>query len=202
MPLTVMHRHQVLMPSAPFEGVIPGGNAQGDVIVHRRDGLGLASVLARKGQTRALAQRVREHCGIELPQGPRRAAAGDLAFVGTAPASWLAVHESAGNALVSALRAAFSDLACISDQSDAYGVLRLSGRRVREALAKLVPIDVHERAFAIGGVAATVAGHIAVTLWRLDDNTEGWPVFEIAVPRSFTESFRRAVSASVAHPGL
>jgi sarcosine oxidase subunit gamma len=92
--------------------------------------------------------------------------------------------------------------AAIADQSDGQAVLRVSGQKVREALCKLVPIDLHPRAFGVGDVAVTVAAHIGVTLWRLPDELNGHAAFEIAVYRSLAGSFWAALSASAAEFGL
>jgi sarcosine oxidase subunit gamma len=164
-----------------------------DLIVDERNGLGITTLLARKDKSVALAQRVRERFQLDLPNGPLRAAAGDIAFLGTGPDAWLVTNERGGNDFVVSLREATADLASVSDQSDGYAVLRLSGPKVRDALCKLVPVDVHRRVFEVGDVAATVAAHIGVTLWRLEDEADGSAVFEISLFRSFTASFLRAL---------
>lgn len=189
--------HSMLVPRAAFAHLpIVAGDGAG-VVMSDRDGLGLATVLVRRGQHDALAQRIREKFGLELPRGLRRSASGDVAFIGTAPGAWLATSERVGNAFVTTLSDATDGVASISDQSDGYAVLRLWGPRVRDALCKLVPIDLHPNAFEVGAVAATVAGHIGATIWRLEDQP-GSSVFEIAVYRSLAESFSSALSASAA----
>ena len=194
--------HPMLVPRAPFADLPVVPAARRGVTVSDRDGLGLATVLARKGQSDALIQRVHERFRIELPRGPRRATARDIALAGTGPGAWLASCEQGGNAFAVSLREAIGDLASVSDQSDGYAVLRLSGPRVRDTLCKLVPVDVHPRAFKVGDVAVTVAAHIGATLWRLEDDTPDSSVFEIAIFRSFATSFWRALSESAAEFGF
>jgi heterotetrameric sarcosine oxidase gamma subunit len=145
-----------LTPQAPFAGLPVVSAAGRGVIARDRDGLGLATVLARKGRAELLAQRVRERFGIELPNGPRRMSEGTVSFAGTGRGAWLAVCENGGNGFATSLRETIGDLAAISDQSDGYAVLRLAGPRVRDTLAKLVPVDIHPRAFRPGDVAGTV----------------------------------------------
>lgn len=122
--------------------------------------------------------------------------------MGLGPESWLASCEFAGNEFAVSLQESIGAPASISDQSDGYAVLRLSGSKVREMLAKLIPIDVHPRAFRPGDVASTVASHMGVTLWRLHDAADGSPVFEMAVFRSFAAAFWHALSESAAEFGL
>jgi sarcosine oxidase subunit gamma len=164
-----------------------------DVVVVEREGIGLATVIARKGRREALSITLRG-MGIEIPEGPRRASDGDLALIGIGPGTWLATHERGPDALKTAI-APLDAAAAIADQSGAYAVLRLTGTRVRDTLAKLIFIDLHPRAFPIGAAASTVAAHIAVILWRLEDGPEG-AVFEIALYRSFAASFWHALSQS------
>jgi heterotetrameric sarcosine oxidase gamma subunit len=164
------------------------------MIITTRDGLGMTKVLARRGQTAALARLFQTHFGISLPNAPQRVAAGDVAVLGLGPDIWLATREQGGNDFAVALRPLLAGAASISDQSDAYVGLRLTGSGVRETLAKLIPIDLHPRVFAVGQVAETIAAHIGVLLWRLEDAVDGSPVFDLAVPRSSSVSFCHALS--------
>ena len=168
------------------------------VTIHEVDGLGIATVLARKGQAGALAARIRERFGFDLPAGPRLVGADDVTFLGTGPGMWLATRENGGNAFASSLREAIGDLASVVDQSDGLAVVRLSGARVRDALRQLVAVDVDARAFDVGDVAVTPVGHIGATLWRLDDPPAD--SFGLAVHRSFAASFREHLAEAVGSP--
>jgi len=190
----------LLAPRSAFAGLAVAVGSGAGVIATDRDGLGLATVLARKGRVPALAERVRARFGIDLPQGPQSAEGGAHAFAGTGPGAWLTTSED-GDGLAAMLREALGDLAAVSDQSGGLAVLRLSGARVRDALAKGVAIDLHPREFTPGDVAVTSAAHIGLTLWRLADNADG-AVFEIAVARSLAGSFWHWLSGSAAEFGL
>ena len=189
-----------LRAHSPF-ATVPLSSAPGrGVVATDRDGLAITRIIARKGQVATLTSRVRERFGVELPQGPRRVETNGLAFVGVGVDTWLAVAE-AGFASAS-LREAFGELAATSDQSGGYAVLRLTGPRVRDALAKFVPLDLHARVFDPGAAASTVASHIPVTLWRLAGGSDDLPSFEIAVPRSYADSFWHVVMESGAEFGI
>jgi len=188
-----------LYATSPF-GVTPPALAPPhcDLIVSDRHGLGLANVLAPRAQVPALARRIREHLGLWLPSGPYRAAAGEIAFAAVGPGAFLVTHEGGGKILASALQPAIQGLAAMMDQTGAYGVLRLSGSTVRDLLCRLVPLDLHPRAFQIGDVATTACGHVSATFWRLEDSSAGVPVFEVAVYRSLAGYFWRLLSRSAA----
>jgi methylglutamate dehydrogenase subunit D len=167
------------------------------VIAQVRQGLGIAKILARKNQAAALAQGVQAHFNCALPTSPRRTCGNDIAVMGIGPGSWLAMRENGGNDFAGSLKPILGSFAAISAQSDAYGVYRLMGPNLRAALSKLLPIDIHDRAFKVGDVAETIAGHVGILVWRLED-IAGSPVFDIAVARSFSVSLRHALNQSAA----
>lgn len=99
--------------------------------------------------------------------------------------------------LVRTLGARLADLAAVADQSDARGVLRVSGPNMRDTLAKGCLIDLHPRAFRPGDVALTSIAYIAVQLWAVDEAT-----FDLAVPRSMAMSFWSWLRAPAASYGV
>ncbi|MHB1869885.1 MAG: sarcosine oxidase subunit gamma [Steroidobacteraceae bacterium] len=178
-------------PAAPYQ-----------VLAQERVGLEVARLTVRREQTIELCRRVHGRFGIELPQQPRRVSAGALAAAGVAPGAWLLIAEAAGSEFIPSLRAAAERCATVVELSDAYAIVRLSGTRVRESLAKLLPLDLHERRFAVGHLAQTVAAHMSVMVWRLEDTPEGLPVFETWAGLSFAASWHRALRQSAAEFGL
>jgi methylglutamate dehydrogenase subunit D len=172
------------------------------VKVSVRNDLGCATVMVRRGTEQQLKQRVKTAYGIDLASGPRRAASGNVAFLGIGPATWLATQDDGGNGFSVSLKQAVGDAASVADQSDGYIIHRVSGPRVRRTLAKGFPIDLDARAFAPDAVAVTAVSHLGAIIWRLDDLQDGSAVFEIAVFRSLVESFRRWLDDSAAEFGL
>jgi methylglutamate dehydrogenase subunit D len=185
--------------AAPGLATVPGW-APG-VTAAVLDGYGLATVLARRGASQALAQRVRERFGMDLPREPKLSAASGVAFAGTGPGAWLAMAERGGNEFAARLMSDLHGVASVSDQSDGYVLIRLTGARVRDALSKLVLIDLHPRAFKAGDVASTVASHIGVTLWRPADGPDA-ALFEVVMFRSLARSFWHALADAAAEYGF
>ena len=131
---------------------------------------------------------------------PARAApaAAAFAFSGIGPGQWLASAEGAEAAgFANRLRGRIGLFAAVTDQSDARLVLRLRGPRVREVLAKGVPVDLHPKAFKPGDVANTVVAHIGVQIDMLD----AAPVYQLTAPRSTAGSFWSWLTASAAEFG-
>ncbi len=161
--------------------------------------LGLALVAARKGRRAALMDAARAAFGVELPDVPRRVAGRDVAFIWSGPEQWLAHMQPAPAAgMESVLAGSLVGLASIVDQSHGRTVLRVTGPRVRDALAKGFPIDLRPSAFKMGDTAVTSVAHIGAQLWQTDDA----PTYEIAVARGFALSFWHWLEASAAEYGL
>ncbi len=171
------------------------------VTVSIRDDLGCATIMVRRGADEQLKQRIKTAYGIDLVAGPRRTASGNVAFLGIGPATWLATQDDGGNEFSVSLKQAVGDAASVTDQTDGYVIHRVSGPRVRQALAKGFPIDLHDRAFAPGAVAVTAVSHLGAIIWRLDDMEGDTPVLEIAVFRSLVDSFRHWLDGSLAEFG-
>jgi sarcosine oxidase subunit gamma len=156
------------------------------VTISEHSGLALASVMARKGKPAELAARIKERFAIDLPMAPRRAAAGPVQFIWAGPGRWLAAAPDLSPiTFESDLRGALAGLASVTGQSDGRSIIRVSGPRAREALAKGVPLDLDPRAFAPDDTAMTVVAHINVHLWQCD----AAPTYDFAVFRSFAGSF-------------
>lgn len=189
-------------PRGAWAGVLQEGHiglagATG-VRVTARDGLGIASLIAPAGGEAGPAAAVKSRFGLELPSMPAIVSSKTHAAVWSGPGQWLLLaDDSAGFA--EALQA-LSRLAAVADQSSGRAALRLSGSRIREALAKGCMLDLHPAAFPVGMAALTSIAHIGVHLWRAQDGPEG-AVFEIMVARSFAGSFWSWLSTSAAEFG-
>lgn len=175
---------QALVAQSAFAGWAPRNTTA--VAFGVRDDLTIASLAAAKGQTEALSAAIRTAYGIELPTTPERVASKDIAFIWSGPDQWIAIADRHNNRdLESELKPLLTGLAAVVDHSDGRAVVRVSGPRARDVLAKGIPIDLHSRVFKSNSVAITHAGHIGVTLWQIDDN----PTYELALARSFADSF-------------
>ena len=180
---------------------IPGhygrAGATGLVVEERAD-LACASVIMKRGKRATLVSAVDTAFGVALPAGPRRATAGLVTFAGTGRDQWMASAEGAeAVGFATKLRARIGPFAAVTDQSDARLVLRLSGPRVREVLAKGVPVDLHPKAFKPGDVATTLVAYIGVQIDMLDDA----PSYQLTAPRSMAGSFWSWLTASAAEFG-
>ena len=176
------------------------GKADGDagVTIAERTGLGLATIAVRKGQEGGLKASVRETYGVELPLASSVAKGNDMGFIGTGPGQWLVVSGVLGHeTLAEELATTLKGLASISDQSSGRAVIRISGPRARDVLAKGLGIDLDPRVFVGGSAATSIISHMGVLVWR-EDETES---YHVALFRSGADSFWRWLTASAAQFG-
>jgi len=192
---------RTLHPLSALSGIaVPGRYGEGEpsLVITELTGLGLATVACRKGQAAALSAAVRKAYGLDLPASSRVAQGAAVRFIGYGPGQWLAVSEALANeALASELAAKLQGLASVSDQSGGRTVLRVSGNRARDVLAKGLPLDLDPRAFPLGSAATSAISHIGVQLWQADDTRS----YDLAIFRSLSESFWRWLTASAAEFG-
>jgi sarcosine oxidase subunit gamma len=166
----------------------------GVLVRERRIGL-LASVIARRGAAPAAAAAIER-----LPDGEA------LSVLGVGPGHWWIESASSARS-ADDLQSMFEGSASVFDLTDSRVVLELGGPRIRDALAKMLPTDLHPSVFRTGDVAVTIASHIGVTLWRTADartadaRTADAPQYRLAVARSYAASFWRGFVASAAEYG-
>lgn len=191
---------ETLIPRGAFEqhlrALATNGDAN-DLRIEERLDLAIAAVMSR-GDDRALAKKVHGEFGLPLPSTPRRVSNGVKALVGVGPGIWLAVFQGAGPLMASELAASLAGLASVADQTGAYAVLRISGVFARQILSRGAFIDFDPSVFGPGSAAVTTVSHIGVTIWQIDET----PTFEIALFRSFAESFWHWMTATTAALGV
>jgi len=126
--------------------------------------------------------------GLPLPVQPLQSVSGDrITVLWLGPDEWLLVVEDADGAvaeqLLIALRTGLTGPGvAVTDVSDSYAVIGVSGTNVRDLLAKGCPLDLHPSRFNAGQVAQTLVGRADVILHQIDDTG-----FELYVRRSFAE---------------
>jgi sarcosine oxidase subunit gamma len=179
---------KVIAPGRYGNAESPAGVRVSEVI-----GFSLALIMARRGQWSETAKIAFRLYGSDPPARPA-AVLGTTTLIWSGPDQFMALSPaSSDQSSVDAVRAAFAGVASVSDQSDGRCLVRLSGTRVRECLAKLCSVDLHESAFPIGAAAAASIDHSAVNMWRGADGLHLDPVFYILVFASFAESVWHAI---------
>lgn len=189
------------MSEAPVRMLAPGrsGRAAGPpgLVVRECGGERSASLVARRGAARRVSEAALAAFGVSLPATPRAVVAHGVTFLWAGPAQWIVEAAAADQEIEDFLGSAFSGLASICEQSDSRIVLEVAGPRVREVLAKGLPIDLHPEHFRTGDVALTAVAHVGVHLRQ----TTAAPSYRLAVARSYFGSFCHWLVSSAAEFG-
>jgi heterotetrameric sarcosine oxidase gamma subunit len=171
-----------LIAAPAFAGMKDVGSGGGVCVALRK--YPIVSVLVRKGQAQALMDKT------GVLDVARKSGAGDITALGIGPGRWLFVGQTLDQL------APLSGMASLSDHSDGYAVFEMWGPKVREILAKGVPVDLHPAVFT-GDVAVTIIAHVGAIVWQSAPER-----FSIAVFRSYAGSFWHWLATSAAEFGL
>ncbi len=151
----------------------------------------LTSVQTGQGGRSPLTEVLRRKWGLELPAPGMISGAGGVELRWMGQDLWF---------LVGADPAPLAGAAQLTDQSDAWGAVTLSGPAATDVLARLCPLDLHPSVFAAEQAARTDLRHIAVSISRTADG------FHLLVPRSFmrtaVEDLIAAMTSVAAQSGL
>ena len=133
-----------LIAKSPLEGQVP---APIGTISFQEVAFGpMALVAPFKGQGPAVSAALEAALGLPFPDANR-----DLRS-GACRALWVA----GGQALVIGPLPDLEGLAAVTDQSDAFAGLAISGAGVTDVLARLVPVDLRIASFGVGRTARTL----------------------------------------------
>ena len=84
----------------------------------------------------------------------------------------------------------------MTDQSDSWVILALSGPQSRQTLARICPIDCSASAMPIGTTARTSMKHLGAIITRRPDKGDRQPCFWLLSARSSATNFLHAITAS------
>ncbi len=154
-----------LVARSASEGLLPV--AAGRMTLSEVLPAAITSVAPFAGEEGAVSAALMDATGAGFPD-PNRWTGGAARIVWTGP----------GQAMVLGPRVAPGG-AAVTDQSDAWAILRLEGAGAEAVLARLVPVDVRRAQFPPGHAARTMLHHMTCTLMRVGD-----AAFEIMVFRS------------------
>lgn len=150
-----------------------------------RHPMSIVTVIARKGQSAALARAIEANYKCSLPGVGESAGSASLSFHWCGADQYYAIAEGkADGDLYRDLKARLDGLASCSDQSHGRVILRVQGPKARALLAKGTPIDLHPSAFGPGKSAVTQMAHVGVHLVQTGEDA-----FELSVFRGFSENF-------------
>ena len=157
-------------------------------------GMAIAAVAPPLGGEAALRNAVSLAVGADLPQVGQMSRSKDqhIMLLSLQPDQVFVLAENDGAATLDMFTTSIGNAAYVTDQSDGWAVVRISGPRSREALERICPIDLDPDLFGIGAVARTLMEHLGVTILREDEDA-----YLLMSARSSGLSFWHAIETSL-----
>jgi len=149
----------------------------------------LLSVATNSNQKSAASDALKQHCGVNWPEVGKSTVNGKTRCLGLQIDQVFVMHMDGNSNHVQLA----SDLASefpLTDQSDSWVAVEVSGNRTLDVLERICPIDLHETAFRDGAVARTTMEHLSVII--VSQGT----TFLLLSPRSSADSFLHALTQS------
>jgi sarcosine oxidase subunit gamma len=156
--------------------------------------MAIVSIATPRGGEKALGKALASAYGTGLPVVGQSAKskAGDARFLGLARDQAFMLFDEPGGNPLDAIAREIADAAYLTNQSDSWAMIRISGPKSRTALERICPLDLHPSAFPEGKVARTVMEHLGVIILH-----EALDRFLLMSARSYAGSFLHAVETSV-----
>ena len=151
----------------------------------------VAIALPLGGEKSALAA-IKKGYGVDLPDPGKSVVAGDATLVRLAADQAFVLFTRATPDAEAAVAEKIGDAAYLTDQTDAWCTLDLSGHDSRAALERICPVDLHPHSFAVDDAARTTMEHMGSLIIRQDEDS-----YRLLSMSSSANSFLHAVEASM-----
>lgn len=124
--------------------------------------------------------------GLTFPAPNGQSAKGDARLIWTGREQAFLIGAAAPDGL--------ADHAALTDQTDGWAALSLTGPAAVDALARLIPLDLRETAFPVGRVTRAALGHMSMILSRIAADS-----FQIMVFRSMARTAWHEIGDALDH---
>lgn len=162
-----------LAAKSPCDGLLP--LSIGDCAVEELSPGALTALAPYRGEDKALAQVLKARHNLLMPQPGRATGKEGARAIWFGQRMILLIGPEPDESL--------AQYAAVTDQSDAWAVVRLQGAGARDVLARLTPVDLRETQFKRGHTARTDLRHMMASLTRIGPES-----YMIMVFRGFAET--------------
>jgi heterotetrameric sarcosine oxidase gamma subunit len=162
-----------LIAKTPLADLLP--ISAGETVLTEATPANITSVMPHLGREKALGEALKKAHDIGLPAVGRTAGAAALRMIWTGRGQYMLVgNKPAGRALTRS--------SALTDQTDGWAVMQLTGDNAAKVLARLCPLDLRPDSFKNGHTARTEFAHMMAVVSRIPKG------FEIMVMRSFAQT--------------
>lgn len=156
----------------------------------------IASIASRgrDGNTRPLAQFLSSAHALELPPPGQFSVNETLLVIWVGVNQWLAFGDMQTlPSLHTELHSTLGEVADVTDQTDAWATVAVSGEKACAVLERVCALDLSPAVFPAGSAARTTMEHLNVIIAAVETT----PTFVLASPSSSAESFWHALASAV-----
>lgn len=166
----------------------------GDISIREISHKSLISLAVPLNGATTFASTVKDTYGLTIPKtgAAKTSKSSDVCLMGMQPDQYFLMFENSDIEPLKAIPKGLADVAYVTDQSDSFVFLQVSGPRSREALERICPIDIHADAFKLNAVARTSMEHLGTVIMR-----DGKDSFLLLSASSSAESLLHAVETSI-----
>jgi len=156
-------------------------------------GRAIVSIVPSLGGEAALSKALAKAYKVEVPKAGRSSASDidNALFLGMAQDQFFVLFDHCEDKPVAIVAEHLKDTAYLTDQSDSYVMLRVSGINSRSVLERICPIDLHPTTLPVGSMARTIMEHLGTVIVHEKKDT-----FLLMSARSSAKSFLEAVETS------
>ncbi|MEH6632992.1 MAG: sarcosine oxidase subunit gamma family protein [Halopseudomonas aestusnigri] len=163
------------------------------VSISEVNGRSIVSLATPLGGKEAVSKALAKTYKLEIPE-PGKSTVSSLdnaVLMGMAQDQTFLVFDHTEDKPIDVVSKHLKDTAFLTDQSDSYVMLRVSGENSRSVLERICPIDLHPSVFPEGSVSRTIMEHLGTVIVHEKANT-----FLLMSARSSAKSFLEAVEVS------
>lgn len=150
----------------------------------------LLSLAVNTEQLNAASQQLQSSVGVQWPDIGRSTSNANTRCLGLQAEQVFLMTRSTSDTDLAQQVQELSKSAFVTDQSDSWVTVQVSGENRRAMLERICPIDLDESAFTDGAVSRTAMEHLSVIIFRDFDS------FVLLSPRSSSNSFWHALTVS------
>jgi len=157
-------------------------------------GMAIISVSMAKSGAKKLASAMKGEYGVALPLPGQYVAIKDGMIVSSARDQFFVCQKTHPDKLLKTLLACCSGAATMTDQSDAWAQIMLTGAACTAIMERLCHIDTTSAAFPVGSAARTSIEHMGAIIARIKPAAKQTDAFMILTPRSSANDMAHALA--------
>ena len=159
-----------------------------------RDDLAMVSLAMPIRGKSALTKAIKAGFGLSMPSPVKTTTKGDARLMQTTPDQFMLIFPHATPDAAAHVAAKIDGAAYVTEQTDAWVRLELSGPGAMAALERICPLDLHESTFPVGSAGRTTMEHMSAVIIRTGKDS-----FLLLSASSSGMSFLHALETSLAY---